>query len=113
VSPGSSRRGSVDDFTAIETTQTQPVLPAGPADKLQQARLKALREAEARVAELEAQLAILRRAQLCQVCATHERNATLLPCLHAIFCAECVRGLARCPVCSIDIAGVLMQRLTV
>jgi hypothetical protein len=43
---------------------------------------------------------------------TREREVTLMPCLHAIFCAACTRGLTRCPACDAAIAGQLVQRLS-
>ena len=72
-----------------------------------------LREAQAALEEAQNEL-------LCQICFTNRRDALLMPCLHLLYCSQCVDRVAReaeargqsdrCPCCRQSVCGVLRCR---
>jgi hypothetical protein len=71
-----------------------------------------LQQLQQRVAELEAQLQAERESRLCQICMEANCNTVILPCTHAMYCAEClVPSLVHCPMCAGPILGKLECRM--
>ena len=69
-------------------------------------------------AELKKQLDQENSAKLCQICFDQPRSCILIPCLHLVYCNECVnkhRGQnesnAKCPACNTLITGQLSCKL--
>ena len=57
---------------------------------------------------MEAEVEELRRARLCSVCASRQKDTCIVKCMH-VFCGECVRSrldtrARKCPGCSLSFA---------
>jgi hypothetical protein len=75
---------------------------------------QALREAQEKVEQ----------ATLCQICFEQPRDTVLMPCMHFLYCAGCVRkgveqaaagkdgGVLRCPVCRAPVSGQVVVHLS-
>lgn len=67
--------------------------------------------------ELKGQMKSLERQTRCQICYEAKRNCLLMPCLHFMFCTQCVdmhfqTNEARlCPICRKGVSGVLVMQL--
>ena len=54
---------------------------------------------ESRLAAFQARVAEMDRMILCRVCTLRKSDMVILPCAHAMHCAECLRGWDCCPTC--------------
>jgi hypothetical protein len=68
-----------------------------------------------RCSDLQLRVSVLEESRLCTICMERRRNAVLMPCMHAMFCSQCLRGsnppMQSCPTCRGPIAGLVECRL--
>ena len=70
-----------------------------------------------RCSDLQLRVNVLEEARLCTICLERNRDTLVLPCMHAHFCSQCLRGSAcssgqsSCPTCRGFIAATLEIRL--
>eukprot|EP00899_Mesostigma_viride_P024431 jgi/Mesvir1/5172/Mv15310-RA.2 len=73
---------------------------------------KALNLARARLRDMEDRMEELEAMALCRMCFSVKRDTLLVPCLHMLYCQECVRthassGGTKCPTCRTTIARIV------
>ena len=67
-----------------------------------------------RCSDLQLRVSVLEEARMCVICMEQRRDTVVMPCMHAMFCGQCLRvpnKATSCPICRGNIAGLVECRL--